>query len=140
MKNMSFSIKTKVVPRNMSLNTKKCFFKTHRICFWGGAVYSERLFSLIGTSVRRSSRSAFGRSTGNNVSGHYKRHYFFPFFWHERAAFQRLAFGRSTAGNDVSGHYKRHYFLFSFFLFFFFFFFSVVYFSHRRSARIKKLI
>ena len=27
-------------------------------------------------SVRRSSRSAFGRSTGNDVSGHYKRHYF----------------------------------------------------------------
>ena len=34
-----------------------------------------------GTSVRRSSRSAFGRSTGNDVSGHYKRHYFlFSFF------------------------------------------------------------
>ena len=41
------------------------------------------------------------------------------------------AFGRST-GYDVSGHYKRHYFLF--------FLLSVVYFSHRRSARIKKLI
>ena len=48
----------------------------------------------------------------------------------------RFAFGLST-NNDVSGHYKRHYFLFSFL---FFFFFSVVYFSHRRSARIKKLI
>ena len=36
----------------------------------------------IGTSVRRSSRSAFGRSTGNDVSGHYKRHYFlFSFFF-----------------------------------------------------------
>ena len=34
----------------------------------------------IGTSVRRSSRSAFGRSTGNDVSGHYKRHYFLSFF------------------------------------------------------------
>ena len=34
----------------------------------------------IGTSVRRSSRSAFGRSTGNDVSGHYKRHYFLFFF------------------------------------------------------------
>ena len=50
---------------------------------------------VFGTSVRRSSRSAVGRSTGN----------------------------------DVSGHYKRLSFLF-----------SVVYFSHRRSARIKKLI
>ena len=45
----------------------------------------------------------------------------------------RSAFGRSTC-NDVSGHYKRHYFLLFFLLF------SVVYFSHRRSARIKKLI
>ena len=36
----------------------------------------NRQFWTIGTSVRRSSRSAFGRSTGNDVSGHYKRHYF----------------------------------------------------------------
>ena len=34
----------------------------------------------IGTSVRRSSRSAFRRLTGNDVSGHYKRHYFLSFF------------------------------------------------------------
>ena len=34
----------------------------------------------IGTSVRCSNRSAFGRSTGNDVSGHYKRHSFFFFF------------------------------------------------------------
>ena len=27
---------------------------------------------------RRSSRSAFGQSTGNDVSGHYKRHYLPP--------------------------------------------------------------
>ena len=60
-----------------------------------------QFLATFGTSVRCSSRSAFGRLTGNNVSGHYKRHYF-PF-------------------------------LFSFF-------FSVVYFYHRRSARIKKLI
>ena len=39
---------------------------------------------------------------------------------------------RST-GNDISGHYKRHSFLFTLF-------FSVVYFSHRRSDQIKKLI
>ena len=37
---------------------------------------------LIGTSVQCSSWSVFGRSTGNNVSGHYKQHYFpvFPRF------------------------------------------------------------
>ena len=36
----------------------------------------------IGTSVRRSSWSAFRRSTGNDVSGHYKRRYFlFSFFF-----------------------------------------------------------
>ena len=38
-----------------------------------------------GKSVRRSSQLAFGRSTGNNVSGHYKRHsfpfIFFPFLF-----------------------------------------------------------
>ena len=37
-----------------------------------------------GTSVWRSSRSAFGRPTGNDVSGHYKRHcflFFFSFFF-----------------------------------------------------------
>ena len=56
---------------------------------------------IIGTSVQLSSWSAFGRSTGYDVSGHYKRHYF---------------------------------------LLFLFFLLSVVYFSHRRSARIKKLI
>ena len=39
------------------------------------AAKNDILFSF-GTSVRRSSRSAFGRSTGNDVSGHYKRHYF----------------------------------------------------------------
>ena len=48
------------------------------------------------------------------------------------AALQSVAVRRST-GNDVSGHYfRRYFFLFSFF--------SVVNFSHRRSARIKKLI
>ena len=42
---------------------------------------------------------------------------------------------RSALGNIVSGHYFCH-----FFLFLIFFFFSVTNFSHRRSARIKKLI
>ena len=37
-------------------------------------------------------------------------------YWHERAAFQRLAFGRSTAGNDVVAT-KNNIFFF-FFLFF----------------------
>ena len=72
------------------------------IHFLGLHIIIIHIFGNFGTSVRRSSRSAFGRSTGN----------------------------------DVSGHYKRHYFLF--FFLFFFFFFSVVYSSHRRSARIKK--
>ena len=44
--------------------------------------------------------------------------------------FSRSVSGRLT-GKDISGHYKRHSFLS---------FFSVVYFSHRRSALIKKLI
>ena len=43
----------------------------HIVC--SSFLYRE---ATIGTSVRRSSRSAFGRSTGNDVSGHYKRHYF----------------------------------------------------------------
>ena len=57
--------------------------------------------------------------------------------WRERAAFQRSGFGRSTAGNDVVAT-----------IFICLFFFSPVFspvssvatFSHRRSARIKKLI
>ena len=64
-------------------------------------------------------------------------------FWRERAAFQRSAFGRSTASNDVVATiFIRLFLFFPVFLFFFFslFFFSVVTFSHRRSARIKKLI
>ena len=62
-------------------------------------------------------------------------------YWRERAAFQRSAFGRSTAGNDVVATI----FIRIFFLFFSFFppcfshFSSVTTFSHR-SARIKKLI
>ena len=38
-----------------------------------------------------------------------------PHFWHERAAFQRSAFGRSTAGNDVVA--TKNAILFSFFSF-----------------------
>ena len=41
-------------------------------------------------------------------------------FWHERAAFQRSAFGRLTAGNDVVATINVIIFFF-FFLFFFLF-------------------
>ena len=37
----------------------------------------HKYLSSIGKSSRHSSRSAFGRSTCNNVSGRYKWHYFF---------------------------------------------------------------
>ena len=40
-------------------------------------VHNQKRKSTIGTSGRHSSRSAFGRSTGNDVSGYYKQHYFF---------------------------------------------------------------
>ena len=59
-------------------------------------------------------------------------------FWHERAAYQRSEFGRSTAGNDVVATTIIS--LFSFFPPIFFSVSSVATFSHRRSARIKKLI
>ena len=90
-------------PSSLFYNFKTIFFSSiMSVNFYKYCHIILRIWSCIlriGMSVRRSSRSAFGRSTGN----------------------------------DVSGHYKRHYFLFSFS-----FFFSVVYFSHRRSARIKK--
>ena len=60
---------------------------------------SPKLQFDFGTSGQRSSQSAFGRSTSNDVSGHYKRHYFFLFY----------------------------------------FLFSGIYFSHRRSAQIKRI-
>ena len=47
---------------------------------------------------------------------------FFPtnkYFWHERTAFQRSAFGRSTSGNDVVA--TKNAILFFFFSFFSFF-------------------
>ena len=37
------------------------------------------VFIVIGTRVRRCSWLAFGRSTGNEVSGNYKGHYFLSF-------------------------------------------------------------
>ena len=64
----------------------------------------------IGTSVQRSSRSAFGRSTGNDVSGHYKWHYFllvFPvssvvYFSHKRRAYFAKIDGRTQKPRIVS--------------------------------------
>ena len=53
--------------------------------------------------------------------------------WHERSAFQ------SVAGQAVDWHDDSEA-LFSLFFFLFFSLFSVTTFSHRRSARIKKLI
>ena len=44
----------------------------------------KRTQRVFGTSVRRSSRSAFGRSTGNDVSGHYYRHSFSFLFLRRR--------------------------------------------------------
>ena len=62
--------------------------------------------------------------------------YFYITNWHERAAFQR-----STAGNDVVATLITSlFFIFSRFFYSPFFFPSVATFSHRRSARIKKLI
>ena len=60
-------------------------------------------------------------------------------FWHERSAFQWSALGWSIAGNDVVATIFIHIFFF-FPIFFSPVFFSVATFSHRRSARIKKLI
>ena len=75
------------------------FYETHKCpyCLISNCPFKD--FLIIGTSVWRSSRSAFGRPTGNDVSGHKFSFLLFPFL-----------------------------------------FFPVVYFSHRRSARIKKLI
>ena len=47
---------------------------------WTQYVIMSRMYAHgfhFGTSVRHSSQSAFERSTGNDVSGHYKRHYLF---------------------------------------------------------------
>ena len=54
----------------------------------------------LGTSVRRSSRSAFGRSTGNDVSGHYKRHYFLFFFLFFSFLLRRLLFSQKECSDQ----------------------------------------
>ena len=55
------------------------------IALFSSLSVTETIFPVFlvffGTSVRRSSQSAFGRSTDNDVSGHYKRHYFFFFLF-----------------------------------------------------------
>ena len=57
----------------------------------------------------------------------YMRHFVnIVFYWHERAAFQRSAFGRSTAGNDIVATVSIPLFSPRFF------FPSVATFSHRR--------
>ena len=61
--------------------------------------------------------------------------------WHEQAAFQRSAFRRSAFGCSTTGSDVVATIFISLFSFFFpRFFSSVATFSHRRSARIKKLI
>ena len=63
---------------------KFCFAIVSTCLFIFVSVLPRNVIGLaaIGTSVRRSRRSAFGRLTGNDVSGHYKRHYFlFLFFF-----------------------------------------------------------
>ena len=52
-------------------------------------------------------------------------------YWHEHVAFQSVGVWLVDWQNEVTGHYEYPYFTF---------FFSVATFSHRRSARIKKLI
>ena len=91
--------------------------------------------TIFGTSVRRSSRSAFGRSTGNDVSGHYKRHYFFSFF-----SFVSFFFSYFSYFSSFS------YFLsFSFIFLFFFFSFSFLFsffllFLHKNSFIIHSFV
>ena len=69
---------------HLSQNQYIVTFYRHRYGhLWQIQILSFVTDTDIDTSVRRSSRSAFGRSTGNDVSGHYKRHsfLFFPFFF-----------------------------------------------------------
>ena len=120
----------------LSSNIFMYFYEGCTCYFQFSFVYKD-----IGMSVRRSSRSAFGRSSGNDVSGHYKHHYFlfYLLFLARAGGVPGSAFGRSTAGNDVVATIIIS--LFSFF----FLFFSPVFFLrrdlfHRRSARIKKHI
>ena len=62
--------------------------------------FTSLLSILIGTSGRRSSRSAFGRSTGNDVSGHYKRHYFLFFLFFLFSFLRRELFSKKESSDQ----------------------------------------
>ena len=67
-----------------------------------GAVKTQ---NPIGTSVRHSSQSAFGRLTGNDVSGHFKRHYFvfcFFLFLGAQAPLQLLPVKKQARHSQIS--------------------------------------
>ena len=78
---------------NVHMNQPSSLFSNFEIIFFSSIMSVNfykychiilRIWSCIlriGMSVRRSSRSAFGWSTGNDVSGHYKHHYFLFFFF-----------------------------------------------------------
>ena len=64
------------ISNTLSINTQCCntkFVQTKNGAM--GPSPETQDVKHFGTSVRRSSRPAFGRSTGNDVSGHYKHHY-----------------------------------------------------------------
>ena len=48
---------------------------------WARSDSVSYVYPIIGTSGRRCSRSPFRPSTGNDISGHYFHHYFFPPFF-----------------------------------------------------------
>ena len=107
-------------------------------------MFPEAQLATFGTSMWHSSWSTFGRSTGKDVSGHYEKYSFLL-----ARACGVPAFGVRTVDcwQWRSGHYFHPSFLFfpvfspSFSPPFFSRFFpSVATFSHRMSARIKKLI
>ena len=56
---------------------------------------------IFGMSKQRSSWSAFGQSTGNDVSGHYKHHYHYFGTSVRRSSGQHSGSRHSTAGNDI---------------------------------------
>ena len=64
------------ISNTLSINTQCCntkFVQTKNGAM--GPSPETQDVKHFGTSVRRSSRPAFGRSTGNDVSGHYKPYY-----------------------------------------------------------------
>ena len=52
-------------------------------------------------AITRHTTGAKGCNFVTNFDLFQSMYAFFSFYWRERAAFQRSAFGRSTAGNDV---------------------------------------